>query len=266
MALAPGSSSEHSDLLNMDDETVQAVIKSASNGDMESLVYEYWRVRATTLQEFVTQSLTASAPTIKITTSLGTLFKLQASLSGNNSAPFPPRMAALSSHSSLSLTPTNLSSTDSIPSPSITMPSVSLAPAGSDSAILSAGGMLVEALKRADGLCDVISQIENGDVAKIWGLYGPQTGRATKPMWTNIKGDCSLCGNFDSMKTITRRERIGQELEREFGGDKAKFIAFFTVPDIPTSGGKKRKAADPAENFDHSALSLRLYPIVTRIL
>jgi hypothetical protein len=48
MAFAPSSLSEHSALLNMDDETVQAVIKSANDGDIESL---------------------------------GTLFKLQASLS-----------------------------------------------------------------------------------------------------------------------------------------------------------------------------------------
>ncbi|KAJ7877707.1 hypothetical protein B0H14DRAFT_2342242 [Mycena olivaceomarginata] len=213
MAFAPSSLSEHSALLNMDDETVQAVIESANDGDIESL---------------------------------GTLFKLQASLSGNNSAPFPRQITALSSHSSLSPTPTNISSADPIPSPSLPMPSVSLAPAGSDSAILSAGGILVEALKRADGLGDVISQIENGDVAKIRELYGPQTGRATNPMWTNIKG------------TITRRERIGQEFEREFGGDKGKFLGFFTVPDVTT--GRKRKAAEPAEKLRPLRLVVEAIP------
>ncbi|KAF8134093.1 hypothetical protein K438DRAFT_1787334 [Mycena galopus ATCC 62051] len=131
MALGPGSSSEHSALPNMDDETVQVVIGSAGDGDMGSL---------------------------------GALFKLQASLSvGDIHLRDKDKLIYTSFTTIFSKNyPYMENSRDVYP------------PAGSDSAFSQPGGMLVEALKRADGLCDVISQIEN--VAKIQELYGLQTG------------------------------------------------------------------------------------------
>lgn len=108
------------------------------------------------------------------------------------------------------------------------MPSAPPAQPSLDSMILSSGALNIEALKRADGLREVITQVRTGVVANMRDLYGPKQGRATNPMWANIKG------------TITRRERLASELNTEFNGNTEKFFAFFTF--VPEVGGKKRKA------------------------
>ncbi|KAJ7276738.1 hypothetical protein C8J57DRAFT_1583977 [Mycena rebaudengoi] len=191
------SSSQNNDDHQMDDETVQALIKSVHDGDVASII---------------------------------TLFKLQASLTGDTS----PQTIVASNASSSVILPNNPSSNPALP----VTPPTSLAPVASlDSIVLANGAISVEALKRAEGLRDVVSQIENGEVAKIRELYGPEKGRPTNPMWATIKG------------TITRRERIAEELQNEFNGDKEKFFAYFTITDIPVAHGKKTRATLPAEKL-----------------
>ncbi|KAJ7715305.1 hypothetical protein DFH07DRAFT_785639 [Mycena maculata] len=200
------TSSENDTLGSMDTETIQALIQSAKEGDIGSV---------------------------------STLFKLQAALR-NEPPTIPNFSASLSTGGRL---PLNLNLTSSSYSPSVPSSSTStvapppltspIEPTTSlDSIILASGGMSVEALNRADSLREVIAQIENGDVAKIRKLYGPQKDRATNPMWATIK------------VTITRRERLGSELANEFNGDKEWFFTFFTFTPDP-SMGKKRKSTEP---------------------
>ncbi|KAK6995649.1 hypothetical protein R3P38DRAFT_3223598 [Favolaschia claudopus] len=186
----------------MDDETVQALLKSAADGDMQALV---------------------------------SLFKVQATLSGtSNTAITNPGLTTVQ------VTPTAPSV--SLPTPPTTLPdSNSVMSSSSDSAILLSGNLAIEALKKADGLRDVIRQLENGDVARIRDLYGPKRGREANPLWNqnNLRG------------TINRRERVGKELRETFGGDKEKFFEFFTIPDDeqPAPAGKKRKNAKLGERL-----------------
>jgi hypothetical protein len=79
----------------------------------------------------------------------------------------------------------------------------------------------IEALRRAENLRAVIAQVEAGEVRRIRDLYGPKKGRSTFPMWARIK------------VTVTRRERVHEQLATEFQGDKDRFFKFFTV----TPGG-----------------------------
>ncbi|KAJ7291742.1 hypothetical protein C8J57DRAFT_1588329 [Mycena rebaudengoi] len=145
-----------------------------------------------------------------------------------------PQTIVTSNASSSVILPNNPSSNPALP----VTPPTSLAPVASlDSIVLANGAISVEALKRAEGLRDVVSQIENGEVAKIRELYGPEKGRPTNPMWATIKG------------TITRRERMAEELQNEFNGDKEKFFAYFTITDIPVAHGKKTRATLPAEKL-----------------
>ncbi|KAJ6459716.1 hypothetical protein C8R47DRAFT_1327912 [Mycena vitilis] len=201
-----GSSSADSNQ-KTDDETVQALIKAAKDGDMQSMA---------------------------------TLFRLQASLAGNVLAASSP---------SVTMTPTSTTVT-SVSSPTIPAPPAAALvteTAASDSAILAGGSFSVEALERADGLRDVIAQIEGGEVARMRELYGPKPGRATNPMWALIK------------VTITRRERLGVEFNTEFGGNKDKFFSFFTYQVQPS--GKKRKAtATGTETLRPSRLIVQAIP------
>lgn len=116
-----------------------------------------------------------------------------------------------------------------------------------DSIVLASGSITIEALKRADSLRDVILQHEQGDVAHIRELYGPQKNRATNPMWGKIKG------------TITRRERLALELAQEFSGDKEKFFEFFAVPVAPLHG-RKRKSAELEERLRPLRLVVQAIP------
>ncbi|KAJ7735850.1 hypothetical protein DFH07DRAFT_1064972 [Mycena maculata] len=202
------STSSESDTLgsSMDIETIQALIQSAKEGDIDS-VAALFKLQASLRSEQPPASLNSST-----------------SLSTGGRVPF--NLNAVSSHSPSASSSSTLT-VAALPSTSPIHPSASL-----DSRILESGGMSVEALRRADGLREVIAQIENGDVAKIRQLYGPQKERATNPMWATIKG------------TLTRRERLGSELTNEFNGDKERFFNFFTfTPDAST--GKKRKSMEP---------------------
>ncbi|KAJ7461432.1 hypothetical protein FB451DRAFT_1268126 [Mycena latifolia] len=175
-AFSAGSASEPQQTGGMDDETVQALIESAKEGDMASMI---------------------------------ALFKLQASITGQ--PPVAPAIQQTISASSSSI-PTNIPSTPntffsatsgSSFTPS-SLPIESTESTSSDSTILASGSMSIEALTRADGLRDVIAQHESGAVAKIRDLYGPVKGRETNPMWKNIK------------VTITRGERLVLKFQNDF--------------------------------------------------
>ncbi|KAJ7159916.1 hypothetical protein C8R43DRAFT_947995 [Mycena crocata] len=155
--------SEDNNSQTMDLETVQALLQSAKDGDVASIA---------------------------------TLFKLQASISNE----LPDALTALSRErpSALSRTLPNIPSSDSnlastsstssaaptsvsyaLPSPALPVePSTSL-----DSIILASGSLSVQSLKRANGLREVVTQLENGQVAEIRELYGPKKDRATNLMW-----------------------------------------------------------------------------------
>jgi hypothetical protein len=60
-------------------------------------------------------------------------------------------------------------------------------------------------------------QVDSGEVRRIRDLYGPQKGRLAFPVWARIK------------VTITRRERVHEQLSTEFQGDKDRFFNFFTL-------------------------------------
>ncbi|KAJ7472502.1 hypothetical protein FB451DRAFT_1367472 [Mycena latifolia] len=199
-AFSAGSASEPQQTGGMDDETVQALIESAKEGDMASMI---------------------------------ALFKLQASITGQ--PPVAPAIQQTISASSSSI-PTNIpltpntffSATSGSSSTPSSLPIESTESTSSDSMILASGSMSIEALTRADGLRDVIAQHESGAVAKIRDLYGPVKGRETNPMWKNIK------------VTITRRERLVLEFQNEFQGDKEKFFSFFTTTDPGSTGNKRK--------------------------
>jgi hypothetical protein len=74
--------------------------------------------------------------------------------------------------------------------------------------------------------------VESGEVARIRGLYGPQKGRKTDPFWCRIK------------VTVTRRERVYEQLEKEFSGDKGRFFSFFATGDKSGSLRPYRRIAE----------------------
>ncbi|KAK7007168.1 hypothetical protein R3P38DRAFT_3212834 [Favolaschia claudopus] len=190
----------------MDVETVQALIKSAGDGDIQALA---------------------------------TLFNLQVALTVHSGA----APANLGTIGSSSIPSASVSGPSTTTAPSKTYPSPALANSGtslsssSDSAILLSGNLTIEALKKAEGLRDVISQVENGEVARIRELYGPQEGRDANPLWQTLK------------ITVNRRERLANELRNEFNGDKDRFFTFFTVAQDSQNALKKRKKSQPAEKL-----------------
>jgi hypothetical protein len=99
----------------------------------------------------------------------------------------------------------------------------------------------IQALNTANGLRDVISQVESGQVQRIRDLYGPKPMKTTATTittitttptvkWKNIKG------------TITKRERIYEQFDSQFKKDKNRFFNFFIIQD--TSRKRKHKGGD----------------------
>ena len=74
-------------------------------------------------------------------------------------------------------------------------------------------------LERAKNLGAVIAQVESGEVARIRERYGPCKDRRTDPFWFKIK------------VTVTRRERVYEQLAKDFKGDKDRFFSFFATGD-----------------------------------
>jgi hypothetical protein len=101
--------------------------------------------------------------------------------------------------------------------------------------------MDIQALNTANGLRDVIEQVESGQVKRIRDLYGPKSKKNTATdttgvSWNKIKG------------TITKRERIYDQLVKQFGGDKDRFFDFFTIQ------GTSRKRKNRNGNDELQAL------------
>jgi hypothetical protein len=79
----------------------------------------------------------------------------------------------------------------------------------------------------------VIAQVESGEVQRIRKLYGPEKGRKAILAWSTLK------------VTVTRRERVYEQLVGAFKGDKARFFSFFTVGQDPKEEFKSyRKIAE----------------------
>ena len=137
-------------------------------------------------------------------------------------------------------TPSHLSPpTPSISLASLAQPSIGGQPLSEQADLLRTCNEDIKALDTANGLQDVIFQVESGKVKKICDLYGPgsssssSTTTATTPTtvkWKNIKG------------TITKRECLYDQLITHFGGDKDKFFDFFTIQE--TSRKRKHKDGD----------------------
>jgi hypothetical protein len=107
--------------------------------------------------------------------------------------------------------------------------------------LLRTCGMDIQALNTANGLRNVIEQVESGQVKRIRDLYGPKSGKNTATdttgvSWNKIKG------------TITKRERIYDQLVKQFGGDKDRFFDFFTIQ------GTSRKRKNRNGNGELQAL------------
>jgi hypothetical protein len=88
-----------------------------------------------------------------------------------------------------------------------------------DAGLLRACAEDMAVLKRASDLCAIIAQVESGEVRRIRQRYGPEKGRKPHKEWAKIK------------VTVTRRERVYEQLVKEFGGNKELFFSFFTVVD-----------------------------------
>lgn len=101
-----------------------------------------------------------------------------------------------------------------------------------DADVLHSCALDMQALKRAKDLRAVIAQAEAGDVQRMRQLYGPEKGRPTCPMWKQIKG------------TVTRRERVYDQLVKEFQGNKELFFSFFSIPGTPDMLRPYRKIAE----------------------
>lgn len=77
---------------------------------------------------------------------------------------------------------------------------------------------VIKYLKRAEGLRDVIRQMQSGEVQAIRNQYGPIPGkRKAHDDWSSVN------------TAVTRRERIYSQLMTEFGGDEELFFKFFAV-------------------------------------
>ncbi|KAF8071620.1 hypothetical protein FPV67DRAFT_1447145 [Lyophyllum atratum] len=97
-----------------------------------------------------------------------------------------------------------------------------------DGDILAACLARMKALEQANGLEEVISQVERGEVAKMREEFGPEArNKGGKPQWRTLKG------------TINKRERIYKQLITEFRGDKERFFTFFTFEQEPQKGKRK---------------------------
>jgi hypothetical protein len=100
-----------------------------------------------------------------------------------------------------------------------------------DAAVLASVERDIESLHRATNLRDVITQVKDGSVARMRGLYGPQKGHAAHSLWPRMK------------VTINRREKLFTQLmdPREFSGDEERFFAFFTSACSKLQKSRRRK-------------------------
>lgn len=107
---------------------------------------------------------------------------------------------------------------------------VSPAEARSGAALaLKSSELDISSLTKANGLRDVIKQVENGHVAEMRKKYGPVHRRPSNSQWESMK------------IAVTRRERLYLQLTTEFGGDQEAFFRFFTISAGERKPRHKRK-------------------------
>ncbi|KAK7012493.1 hypothetical protein R3P38DRAFT_2550330 [Favolaschia claudopus] len=132
--------------------------------------------------------------------------------------------------------PTSTSQLIPLPSP---VPNHS---AASSAALLDDLSKEIEGLARCEGLRDIIQQVESGEVSRIRARYGPSEGRrgTADPSWPKYKN------------IVSKRERLYRILSEDFAGDKQRFFAFFTVPQIPKKRKRAKEEADSPEDHFRS--------------
>lgn len=91
-------------------------------------------------------------------------------------------------------------------------------------------------MTRAEGLRDVIEQVDTGAVRAIRDRYGPTLGH---------RGGHPECRQFANL--ITKRERIYKVLRDDFKMDKPRFYSFFTVSVSELPRKRKHEGAEPLE-------------------
>jgi hypothetical protein len=74
----------------------------------------------------------------------------------------------------------------------------------------------IEVLQQTEGLLEALEQLQSELVQQLRQKYGPSSMRNTNIIWSKIG------------QRISRWERLMRDFENEFGGDKDKFLAFFT--------------------------------------
>ena len=121
--------------------------------------------------------------------------------------------------------------------PAGTMPAVGTSVLPSeDHAVLQACQLELNALSCASLLCEVIEQVEEGQVQRIQDKYGSKKGCPSHPLWENIKS------------TVNWQEWLYAQLKNGFAGEKQHFFDFFTCqpeggPLVASSSKGKRKAS-----------------------
>lgn len=103
--------------------------------------------------------------------------------------------------------------------------------------VLDSCSLVRERLGRAKSLRDVIKQVRSGEVARYRAQFGPSedaNGKKKKAHedWSHIN------------VTITRRERIYEQLMTEFNGNEASFYTFFTAPTAISSSRKRKRTTN----------------------
>lgn len=129
------------------------------------------------------------------------------------------------------------------PSPHDLRPSKSqpLIPASSSLDICTTEVTALAYLSKEVGLQGALDQVESGHVKQIWELYGPKDskkrGSANKEVWTKLKG------------AVTKRERLYEIFQSDFGGDRVRFLDFFTVPSDSIKRKKRRSDGEVMSSY-----------------
>ncbi|KAJ7724911.1 hypothetical protein B0H16DRAFT_1430302 [Mycena metata] len=156
----------------------------------------------------------------------------------HTSMPAHPNLTASSSRIIAPIPDPVATASSSMPSPSpiTTVSQTSAEPV--IPSILDTCGTEILGLGQADSIRTAITQVENGDVAKLREMYGPKNGRGgAHASWSKMN------------VMITRRERLFKQLQDEFNGDKDRFFRFFTLPAAENTTKKKGKDKEASEKF-----------------
>lgn len=112
------------------------------------------------------------------------------------------------------------------------LPSQPLIPTSSCLDICATEVTALAYLSKDVGLQGALDQVESGHVKQIRDLYGPKDskkrGSANKEVWNKLKG------------AVTKRERLYEVFQSDFGGDRDRLLDFFTVPSDSIKRKKRR--------------------------